>query len=234
MNTNDYQPYGAYSGARTTLSGYAAKTFGWMFLGLLTTFFVSMATLMTGAIYYTATGYTPFVLALAELAVVIWLSARIHTLSIGAARGLFFGYAVLNGLTFSSLFVVYSLGTLVFVFGMTALYFGIMALYAFFTKADLTRIRPVLIGGLITLLVLTLLSMFINLSSLTTGICILGVVIFVAFTAYDTQKIRQNYFYFQRNPAMLEKASIISALQLYLDFINLFLYLLRLFGRRSN
>lgn len=234
MNTNYNQPYGAYPGSTTTLSGYAAKTFGWMFLGLLTTFVVSMATLMTGAIYYTATGYMPFVLALVELAVVIWLSARVHTLSIGAARGLFFAYAVLNGLTFSSLFVIYSLSTLVFVFGMTALYFGIMALYAFFTKADLTRIRPVLIGGLITLLILTLLSMFINLSSFTTGICILGVVIFVGFTAYDTQKIRQNYFYFQGNPAMLEKASIISALQLYLDFINLFLYLLRLFGKRSR
>jgi FtsH-binding integral membrane protein len=233
MNANYNQPYGAYSGT-TSLSGYACKTFGWMFLGLLTTFFVSLATLMSGAIYYTASGYVPFILALAELAVVIWLSARIHTLSIGAARGLFFAYAVLNGITFSSLFVLYSLGTLIFVFGMTALYFGVMALYAFFTKADLTRIRPVLIGGLIMLLLLSLLSMFFNLSSFSTGICILGVVIFVGFTAYDTQKIRQNYFYFQSNPAMLEKASIVSALQLYLDFINLFLYLLRLFGNRSR
>lgn len=231
---NDMQPFGSYVGPAESLSGYAAKTFGWMFLGLLTTFAVSFATLFTGLIYYTATGYTPFLLALCELAVVIWMSARVHKLSIGAARGLFFAYAVLNGVTFSSLLIAYDFGVLLFVFGMTALYFGIMALYAFFTKADLTRIRPVLIGGLIVLLVLSLLSMFINLSSFSTGICIVGVVIFVAFTAYDTQMIRRNYYYFQGNPEMLAKASIFSALQLYLDFINLFLYLLRLFGRRSD
>ncbi|MGN1014519.1 MAG: Bax inhibitor-1 family protein, partial [Butyricicoccus sp.] len=94
--------------------------------------------------------------------------------------------------------------------------------------------RPVLIGGLVTLLILTIASSFLHLSGFTTGVCLLGVVLFVAFTAYDTQKIRENYYYFQGNPELLQKASIISALQLYLDFINLFLYLLRLFGRNRD
>lgn len=215
-----------------SISSYTAKTFGWMFLGLLTTFALSLVIYSTGAIFWLYNSLLPYVLMIAELVVVIYLSARVHKLSIGAARGLFFAYAALNAVTFSSIFAVYSVSSLVFVFGMTALYFGIMAVYGSVTKTDLSRIRPVLLFGLIALLAMMLLSIFIP--SLNTGICLIGVVIFVAFTAYDTQMIRRNYMMFQGSPEMLQKASIISALQLYLDFINLFLYLLRLFGRRSN
>lgn len=234
MNQNNY-PYGSYDVRATeTLSRYTSKTFGWMFVGLLLTFAVSIGTLMSGLYVVLATGFVPFILALCEIGVVIYLSARIRQLSVGAARGLFFAYAILNGITFSALLVYYSVSSLILVFGMTAVFFGVMAVYAHFTKADLSYLHPVLIGGLITLLVLMLLSMFLNLSGFSTGICLLGVLLFIGFTAYDTQKIRQNYFYFQGNTELLEKASIFSALQLYLDFINLFLYLLRLFGRRSN
>lgn len=214
-----------------SISSYTAKTFGWMFLGLLTTFAASLAIYYTGLIYYFFNGVVPFVLLIAEIGVVIYLSARLHKLSIGAARCLFFLYALLNAVTFSSLFAIYAASSLVFVFGMTALYFGVMAVYGAVTKTDLSRIRPVLMFGLIALLVLALLSIFIP--ALSTGMCLIGVVIFIAFTAYDTQMIRRNYMTFQGSPEMLQKASIISALQLYLDFINLFLYLIRLFGRRN-
>ncbi len=231
-------PYGSYytndTKSAESLSRYTAKTFGWMCLGLLITFAVAIGTLLSGLYIITASRFVPFLLALCELGVVIYLSARIRSLSVGAARSLFFAYAVLNGVTFSSLLIYYSVTSLIFVFGMTAVFFGIMALYAYLTKADLTYLRPVLMGGLITLFILMLLSMILHLSAFSTGICLLGVLLFVGFTAYDTQKIRQNYFYYQGNTEPLEKASIFSALQLYLDFINLFLYLLRLFGRRSN
>ncbi|MDD6612308.1 MAG: Bax inhibitor-1/YccA family protein [Clostridiales bacterium] len=227
----DYESFGV---SRESLASYTAKTFGWMFLGLFVTFAASMALYLTGAFYYVVLGFNgilPIALCVAEIAVVLYLSARIHKLSITAARGLFFLYALLNAVTFSSIFVLYDVSSLVFVFGMTSVYFGVMALYGYMTKADLSRIRPVLLFGLVALIVLALLSLFIP--GLDTGICLIGVVIFVAFTAYDTQKIRQNYAYFQGNPELLQKASIISALQLYLDFINLFLYLLRLFSRRD-
>ena len=214
-----------------SISSYTAKTFGWMFLGLMTTFAASLAIYFTGAIYYLYSGILPFVLLIAELGVVIYLSARLNKMSIGMARGLFFAYALLNAVTFSSIFAIYSASSLVFVFGMTALYFGVMALYGMVTKTDLSRVRPVLLFGLIALLVLALLSVFIP--GMETGMCLIGVVIFVAFTAYDTQMIRRNYMAFQGNPELLQKASIISALQLYLDFINLFLYLIRLFGKRD-
>lgn len=214
-----------------SISSYTAKTFGWMFLGLMTTFAASLAIYFTGAIYYLYNGILPYVLLIAELGVVIYLSARLHKMSIGMARGLFFVYALFNAVTFSSIFAIYSVSSLVFVFGMTALYFGVMALYGMVTKTDLSRIRPVLLFGLITLLVLALLSVFIP--GMETGMCLIGVVIFVAFTAYDTQMIRRNYMAFQSSPELLQKASVISALQLYLDFINLFLYLIRLFGKRD-
>ena len=113
-----------------------------------------------------------------------------------------------------------------------SLYFGVMAVYGYVTKADLTRIRPVLTFGLVALIVMMLLSLFIP--GMNTGMCLVGIVIFLGFTAYDTQMIRRNYAYYSGNPELLQKASIISALQLYLDFINLFLYLLRLFGNRNN
>ena len=227
----DYQSIGV---SRESLASYTAKTFGWMFLGLFVTFAASIAMYWTGAYYYvlaTFNGLLPIVLGVAEIAVVLYLSARLHKLSITAARGLFFLYALLNAVTFSSIFLLYNVSSLVFVFGMTSVYFGVMALYGYMTKADLSRIRPVLLFGLVALIALALLSLFIP--GLDTGICLIGVVIFVAFTAYDTQKIRHNYVYFQGNPELLQKASIISALQLYLDFINLFLYLLRLFSRRD-
>ena len=231
MNQQGFDPQ-SFGVRKDSMATYTAKTFGWMFLGLATTFIVSLAVYMSGAIYLLFNGIVPIILAIAEVGVVIYLSARINRLSVGSARILFFAYAILNAVTFSSIFAVYNVGTLVFVFGMTALYFGVMALYGYMTKSDLSRIQPVLIFGLFALLLLALLSIFIP--GLQTGMCLIGVVIFVAFTAYDTQKIRQNYMMFSGNPELLQKASIISALQLYLDFINLFLYLLRLFGDRRN
>ncbi len=216
---------------RETIASYTAKTYGWMFLGLLTTFGASLAIYVTGFINYLFTGILPVVLLVAELGVVIFLSARLHKLSVGAARGLFFLYALLNAVTFSAIFALYSVSSLVFVFGMTALYFGAMAVYGMVSKTDLSRIRPVLMFGLISLLIFAVLSLFIP--AFETGMCLIGVVIFVAFTAYDTQMIRRNYAAFQGDAEMLQKASIFSALSLYLDFINLFLYLLRLFGKRN-
>ena len=236
---NNYEPqvdnglYWSDAHSAEPVGVYAAKTFGWMALGLATTFAVALATVVSGLwfVLLVQMPMIPFLLAIAEIATVIFLSARLQHMSLGTARAVFFLYAVLNGLTFSSLFLLYDVASLIFAFGMTALYFGVMALYGAVTKTDLSRIRPVLLFGLIALLVLALLSLF--LPGLETGMCLIGVVIFVAFTAYDTQMIRRNYMAFQGSQEMLQKASIISALELYLDFINLFLYLLRLFGRRD-
>ena len=215
-----------------SISSYTAKTFGWMFLGLLTTFTVSFALYASGFITMLYSGILPYILLIAELGVVIYLSARVHKMSIQLARGLFFAYSILNAVTFSSIFAIYDVSSLIFVFGMTALYFGVMTIYGSVTNTDLSRIRPVLMFGLVALIVLALVSLFVP--GIETGMCLIGVVVFVGFTAYDTQKIRYNYMMYQGNPELLQKASIISALELYLDFVNLFLYLLRLFGNSKD
>ena len=217
---NQGYDYSSFGESRDSIASYTAKTYGWMFLGLLTTFVAAAAIYFTGFYIPLCTamnGLLPFVLALVELGVVIYLSARIHKIPVATARLLFFVYALLNAVTFSTILAVYSMQSLILVFAMTSLYFGVMAVYGYVTKADLTRIRPVLTFGLVALIM-----------------CLVGIVIFLGFTAYDTQMIRRNYAYYSGNPELLQKASIISALQLYLDFINLFLYLLRLFGNRNN
>lgn len=217
-----------------TLSRYTAQAFLWMALGLLVTFAVSIVgyyfLLPVYLIVYTGTTGM-IVLTIAELIVVIALSAKLQTMPIGAARGLFLVYAVLNGVVFSTYFLFFDVVSLVLAFAAAGVYFGIMAAVGYFSKIDFSRVRNVLFGGLIFLVVFNLLAMFIPALSMFDRIaCMIGIVIFMLYTAYDTQKIKAFYYGFQGDDAMLAKASIISALNLYLDFINLFLYLLRFFG----
>lgn len=235
-NMNDQMPV-LRTDTGESLQRYTAKTFLWMFLGLLVTFGVAVvgyATLLPYRILMISP-YALLVLTGAELVVVLVLSAKVQTLSVGAARALFLTYAVLNGVVFSTWFFLYELTSLVLVFAVTALYFGVMAVFGYFTSMDLSRIRTILIGGLIFLIVFNLLALFIPaFGAMERVVCIIGIVVFLAFTAYDTQKIKAFYYGLAGDEAMLAKASVISALELYLDFINLFLYLLRFLGRRKN
>lgn len=230
------QSYGAYDAAQEyePLNRYTAKTFGWMFAGLLVTFLVAMTAYMTGLVWYVfAIPYAVLVLGIAEVAVVLYMSARINKVSVGTARALFLTYSVLNGVVFSAYFLIYELPSMVFIFGATALFFGIMAAVGYTTRADLSNLRNFLIGGLVFLLVFWVAAMFINLERFEIVACTVGIFIFLVFTAYDTQKIRAYHQVYAQDPQMARKASIFSALQLYLDFINLFIYLLRVLGRRK-
>ncbi len=230
------QSYGAYDTAQEyePLNRYTAKTFGWMFAGLLVTFLVAMTAYMTGLVWYVfAIPYAVLVLGIAEVAVVLYMSARINKVSVGTARALFLTYSVLNGVVFSAYFLIYALPSMVFIFGATALFFGIMAAVGYTTRADLSNLRNFLLGGLVFLLVFWVAAMFINLERFEIVACTVGIFIFLVFTAYDTQKIRAYHQVYAQDPQMARKASIFSALQLYLDFINLFIYLLRVLGRRK-
>ncbi len=237
-NKNNLYPnegYGERYAPAETIGRYTAKAFLWMFAGLMVTFAVAVfipATPLFAMIF--STPYLAMVLLVAEVAVVWILAGRIHTMTVGTATALFFLYAILNGVVFSVYLLLFDLPSLVLVFGATALYFGGMAVFGYCTKVDLSRMRGVLIGGLIFLIAFGLLSMFIpGLQMLERVYCLVGIAIFLGFTAYDTQKIRAYYNAYQGDANMLKKASIFSALQLYLDFINLFLYLLRFLGKRK-
>ena len=217
-----------------SLGRYTAKTFGWMFAGLLVTFIVAVGFAMTGTIFYVYSfRYWPLALLAAELGVVIYLSARIEKMSVGMARSMFFLYAVLNGLVFCAYLIIFDLTILWMVFGITSVFFGIMALIGWFGNINFAKLRPFMVGGLIFLVFYWLLAMFIDLSAFETGVSMFGIFLFLIFTAYDTKKIQAYYEYYGQVPEMAAKASIFSALQLYLDFINLFIYLLRVLGRRK-
>lgn len=224
------------STGKNSIGNYMARTFLWMFFALTVSFAVAISLYVSGAVLYVfAVPYLSILLLIGELVVAVVLAKRLHKLSIPAATALFFLYAVFTGITFSSLFFVYEIGSMILAFGAAALYFGAMAAYGYLTKADLSGLRTVLIGGLIFLLAFSLLSLFIPFFSAFDRIaCIIGIVVFLALTAYDTQRLKGFYQAYQNDAAMLQRTSIYAALQLYLDFINIFLYLLRYMGKRKN
>ncbi len=220
-----------YNSKTQSLKTYAAKTFGFMFLGLICTFAVMIGTYKTGLVTMFLSIPAMAILAALELITVFYLSARIGKLSVSASKVLFFIYAILNGLTFATYFLYFEVSVLVLAFGVTALYFGVMAAVGYFTSVDLSRIQPILISGLIFMIVCNFLGMFFGFGGMERLFCFVGVAIFLGFTAYDTQKIKALYEAYSQDENMLKRASIISALQLYLDFVNLFFYILRLFSR---
>ena len=212
-----------------------SRTYRWMACGLLITFAMAYLTATTSLIYLVDSLY--LVLTIAELALVIVLSSRVQTMSVGAARAAFFGYALLNGMVLSYYFIAFSVSTLVLAFLATSVYFGLMAAYGATTHKDLSGWGPKLMMALVALLITGFVGMLFGMgfgsTVLYSGI---GLVVFMLLTAYDTQKLQQMYSYYAADSEMAEKASIYGALTLYLDFINIFLYVVRLLGnsRRRN
>ena len=222
-----------------TLSEFMSKSFGWMFACLLVTFGVGMGAVASGLIFPIINSGLFIFTSIAELVMVFVLSARVQKLQPSTATALFFGYAVLNGINLSSIFLVYDYGTLILAFLVGAVYFGVMAVYGNVTDRDLTGWGPKLMGGLVALIVCALMGSLLSMFGLNFGIadlllCAVGLLIFMGLTAYDTQMLKYYYSYFGGDAAMLHKASIIGALNLYLDFINIFLYIVRMLGRRNN
>ena len=175
-----------------------------------------------------------FLLLAAELILVISLSARLEKMSVTAAKSMFFLYSAVNGIVFSLYFLMFDLLSLWIAFGITAMFFGVMALIGYFGNINFSALRPFMTGGLIFLFVFWLLAMFIDLSAFETMVCGVGIFLFLIITAYDAKKIQAYYAYYGQNSEMAAKASVFSALQLYLDFINLFIYILRFVGNRKD
>ena len=235
-----FDPYefdrGYASSQGDTIGQYTAKTFLWMLLGLLVTFSVAFFGYVTDItwILYRDIPALNVILLIATLAISITMVHRIEKMAVGTAIALFVVFSALFGITLSLYMYVFRMTSFILIFLLTALYFGALAAYGYLTKADLSRLGPILFSGLIFLVIFGLLSMFIpGLAAMDRAVCLIGIVVFLGYTAYDTQRIQAFYSYYSGYPDMLEKASIFSALQLYLDFINLFLYLLRFMGRRK-
>ena len=231
MDYNNYDR--GYAEPSMNASDYMTRTYRWMASGLLITFAMAYITATTSLIYLVDSLY--LVLTLAELALVFVLSSRVQNMSVDAARATFFGYALLNGMVLSYYFIAFSVGTLVMAFLATAVYFGLMAVYGTTTHKDLTGWGPRLMMGLVALLVTSLIGMLFGFGFGSSVLyCGIGLALFMLLTAYDTQKLQQMYAYYAGDPELAEKASIYGALTLYLDFINIFLYVVRLLGNNRR
>ena len=172
-------------------------------------------------------------LIIAEFALVIGISAAINRLSLTTATLMFILYSVINGAMLSSIFLIYTMSSIASVFFITAGTFGVMALIGYTTKKDLTSMGKILLMALIGIIIATIVNIFLKSSGLQMIVSYLGVLVFVGLTAYDSQKIKQMLQMAPDTSEASQKLALLGALTLYLDFINLFIYLLRIFGRRE-
>ena len=224
------------------LRSYMLKVYNYMTVGLVVTGAVAYGAF---AAAFDATGnlsafgeaiyLSPlkWIVMLAPLAFVLVLSFGITKLSTATAQILFWAFAAVMGLALSSIFAVSTGGSIARVFFITAGTFGAMSLYGYTTKRDLTQIGSFLLMGLIGIVIASVVNIFLASSALSFGISIVGVLVFVGLTAWDTQKIKESYNA-SYGTDVLAKNAIMGALSLYLDFINLFMMLLRLFGNQRN
>lgn len=212
------------------------KVYLWMTLALVITGFTA---------YYVASSETLLTalfsnqilfwgLIIGELVLVFSLSAAINKLSLTTATLMFVLYSVLNGATMSFIFLVYTTSSITNVFLITAATFAVMALFGYFTKTDLTSWGKILMMALIGIIIATIVNIFTNSEGLAVILNYLGVLVFVGLTAYDSQKIKQMLMQAPDAGEGAQKVALLGALSLYLDFINLFIYLLRILGSRRD
>ncbi len=230
-NQFSYQPDVVYA---NNVAKAMRGVFMRMFLALLVTAATSFAVLLNGTFlaFMLQNSWAYWGLLIAEIVLVFSVSGAINKLSATTANLLFFLYAIINGVVLSTIFLVYTSSSIAQTFLITAGVFGAMAIYGYTTKSDLSKFGSILMMALIGLLVCIVVNIFLASSRLDWIISIVGVGIFIGLTAWDTQKIKHMVAYAD-TPEALSKVSTLGALSLYLDFINLFLYLLRFFGGRD-
>lgn len=211
------------------------KTYLWMAFALIITGLAAYTVATSETLTTFMVTHTPvmWVLFGAELLLVFSLTAAIRRLSLPVATLMFVVYSLLNGVTLSTIFWVYSIGSIATTFFITAATFGVMSLFGYFTKTDLSSWGKWLLMALIGIIIATLVNIFVGNTMVDMVVSYLGILIFVGLTAYDTQKIKMMFLTAPDASEATQKYAVLGALTLYLDFINLFLYLLRLFGRRD-
>lgn len=206
------------------------KMFTWLFVGLLITFASGYALSMNTNMMLKLVSFGALPIAIIEIGIALFLSIRLPKMNPMTAKILYIVYSVLTGITFSTIFVVFEISSLISIFIIAAIIFGLLALYGYTTKRDLTNIGTIAFIGLLGIIIGSLLNMFIFKSaSVDMGLSIIGVLVFVGYIAYDVNKLKDLGSYVGE-----EKAAVYGAFQLYLDFINLFIRLLELFGKREN
>lgn len=230
---NQRQTIAATSGI-VQISNFLPKVYGWMTAGLALTAFAAMLTLSSQGLLNLIFGNKLIFYALifGELGLVIALSAAINKISSTTATLMFLLYSALNGVTFASIFLIYTSSSIASTFLVASGTFGAVSIYGYVTKRDLTGWGSFFFMGLIGIIIASVVNIFLQSEMINWIISYVGVFVFVGLTAYDTQKIKQIGAAGFNDEESRKKASIIGALRLYLDFINLFLMLLRIMGTR--
>lgn len=212
-------------------NNFYSKVFLWLFIGLLVTFgsgYLTMNSETILRILFSGVGYV--IVIIAQLALCIFLTARINKMQPTTAKICYVLYSLLTGLTFSVLFLMFKLDSIIMVFLVTALLFGIFALIGKTTNIDLTKISTFLLIGLVGVILIEVINIFIMSNSLNIFACILSIIIFLGYIAFDMQRVKR----FNDAGEESDNYAIICAFQLYLDFINVFIDLLRLFGKNRD
>ncbi|MDP6708851.1 MAG: Bax inhibitor-1/YccA family protein [Alphaproteobacteria bacterium] len=215
------------------LRSYMLRVYNYMASGLLLTGIVAYAVASSPALLNAIYG-TPlqWVVMLAPLGLVFFLSARIHKMSATAAQASYWIYAALVGVMISYIFIAYAQETVFRAFFYAAAAFGALSLFGYTTKKDLSGLGSFLFIGLVGIIIAMIVNIFLGSTMIQWVISVIGVLVFAGLTAYDTQKIKEMY-YVGDGGAVATKKSIMGALKLYLDFLNMFLFLLYLFGGRE-
>lgn len=213
------------------------KVYGEMTIGVIVTAIVAFIGQMTGAYYafLASTGAIGLIaLCVVQVGLAVVLGARVTKMKSGTARVMFYVYAALMGFTLSSIFMVYSLGSIVTALGITAAFFFALTMFGMTTKINMLKAGPILMIGLIVLIISQLVLMFLHVDGMTQIVCALGLILFAGMTIYDAQSTRALLSQYEaQGPEMVKRVSILCALNLYLDFINMFLYILQLLGNRD-
>ncbi len=231
-----YRQIDQLEGRRIAVPALIRKVYTWMALALaitgVTAYGVSISPNLLTLIFGSKAVF--FGLIIAELAMVILLTARLHKLSLTSATLMFVAYSVLNGVTLASIFIVYTMSSIASTFFICAATFGVMSAYGALTKTDLSSMGKLMFMALIGLIIATVVNLFVGSSTLNLIVSYVGVLVFVGLTAWDTQKIKMMLSEADYMDESAQKIALIGALSLYLDFVNLFLYLLRIFGARRD
>jgi len=222
------------AGSLVRVNAFIRSVYNWMAIGLALTAVTAFYVVNTPALLQIIFGnrMVLFGMIIGELAMVFYLSARIQKMNAATATALFIFYSILNGATLASIFIIYTASSIATTFITCALTFGACSIYGMVTKRDLTSMGGFLMMGLMGIIIASLINMFFRSPGISMVISYVGVLVFVGLTAYDTQKLKQMALNqpVDASGAVVRKGAIMGALSLYLDFINLFLMLLHIFG----
>lgn len=206
-----------------------SKMFGWLFIGLLITFVSGYALSLNEMVLNSVLSIGIIPIIVIELVVAVLMGFRIQKMKPLTAKICYILYSVVTGVTFSTIFIAFEMSSIIMVFLITALLFGLLAAYGYFTKRDVTKIGNMLFVALIAIIIISIVNIFLRSSSIELGISIISVIIFMGYVIYDMNNIK-----YLLSSLDDDKASVYGAFQLYLDFINIFIRLLELFGKKED